>query len=371
MDNRRHAVNLILEQVAEEVTNLLDWFTNMVIQMIGLRGNSISLKRLLDLIKLKVVSLDSCLEHLYYNRANVTQALDRYLFLSDIVFVYQAEYEEHNDTDIDTPKLDFEKQKILDLIEKKTNMIPIDDKDAPQKSYTDMLGEAQTKIIRFTKFYNRRYGFGWLNTDKLKWKGLMKSATVQQMVSPVSGKSLQLRYDETAAEVDSTKVIAFYAEVAETITVLIAKRSFDILPLFVDFLLAMINGGSSNDPSRRERLEVVIKVLSAQLDVLKFFEGIIMYKLHLECPAELLLAAIENLDCVINRIRVVLVKDKVLDQDIHTFTMHINPVNASDPAEKQPDIAVTEIPTAEKLVKDMKAIVLETRGIGTVLVPSN
>ncbi|XP_050430863.1 uncharacterized protein LOC126839543 [Adelges cooleyi] len=374
MKIRHRAVNLMLEQVAEEVTNLLDWFTDMVIQMVGLIDNSNSLEKLLDDIQSTVFNLNRCLEYLYNYRVNVTQALDRYLFLSDIIFVYRAVPD--TDTNTDTPRHNFQKRKILDLIKWKTKneRLPTGARVGPQKSCSNMLVEAKTKISRFTKFYNRRYGFGWLYADQLKWKAPMESVTVQHLVSPVSGKSLRKRYDETAAEVDSTKVIVFYAEVAETIAVRVAQKSFAVYSLFVDYLLAMMHRGSPNDAIRHERLSAVFVVLHRQLNILKSYQHTMISVRRLECPVELLLTAIADFDCVIERGGAVL-KYRVWERDLWTVMKSVNPrflkpSNAPDPAEMQPDIAATENPTTEKLgkiIEDMKAISSETSDISDMI----
>ncbi|XP_050430822.1 uncharacterized protein LOC126839519 isoform X2 [Adelges cooleyi] len=369
-DNRRRVVHMIFEQVAEEVTNMLDLFTGMVIQMIRLRENFISLEDLLSVIQLMVLRLNTCLEHLYDNGVNVTQALDRYLFLRDIMFVYQAEYETDKYGD------DFQ-EKVLDLIKKKTNIewLPVGGEDVPPKTYLGMMVEAKTKIISYTTFYNACFGCGWLNTDRLKWKTLMKSqsiwaVTVQHLVFSVNGKSLRQRYDETAAEVDSTKVIAFYAEVAETVTVLLAKKASDVIPLLFDYLLAMMDRGSPNDAIRHRRLNAAIVVLSELLHVLKSFESFMTTTLHLECPAQLLFNVIVGLDLVIKR-GLDLLEKNVLERDLTRFMISVNPhfvkpVNSPDPAEEQLGITVVKTQTTEKLekiLKDMRAIILEISSI--------
>ncbi|XP_050430842.1 uncharacterized protein LOC126839526 isoform X2 [Adelges cooleyi] len=378
MENKRQTINVVFEQVAEDVTNLLDEFTVMVTQMIELKDSDISLKKLLDIIQLTVLNINSCLEHMYDNEANVTQALNRYLFLSDMIFLYQTEYDKDTDTvtDIDTPRLDYEKQKILDLIKMKTNIErpTFSVRILPEKSNTDILAEAKKIIDEYTHFYDRKYDCLWLNADKLKWKDLMRSTMVQNWVSPVSGKRLQQRYDDTAAEVDSTKVLAFYAEVAETVTVLLAQKASGAFALFVDYLLAMVASGSSNNLIRRQHLNAVIAVLSELLNVLKSSRDFMLSVLNLECPEGLLVTTIADLDCVIKRGTEVLEKE-VSEPDLHTLIEYVSqrfvkPVNAPDPAVEQPDIAVTETQAPEKLEKiinDIKVILSETSDIGKVL----
>ncbi|XP_050430878.1 uncharacterized protein LOC126839556 [Adelges cooleyi] len=371
---RRRAVALIFEQVAEEVTNLLDWFTGMVTQMIRLSDLTISLEKLLENIQSMVFNLNACLKHLYDNGANVAQALNRYLLLSDIIFVYRAEY--NIDTTIETvaPRIDFEKQKILDLIKMKTNIkqLPIGGGDVPQKSYLDLLDEAKTKIVSYTDFYNRRQHYHWLNTDQLKWKNLIKTKTVQNLLSPISGKTLQQRYKDTAAEVDSTKVIAFYVEVAETLSMVLDKNSFAIISLFVDYLRTMIVSGSPNNAIRHQRLKDVIVELRNQLNVLNLFRCFMISTLHLECPEQLLLKATVALEPIVNQGFEVLQK-QVSEQDLPKLIKYVNmfvkPVNVSA-AEKQFDIAVTETEPTEKLkkiIKDIRVASLATTEVGRVL----
>ncbi|XP_050430880.1 uncharacterized protein LOC126839558 [Adelges cooleyi] len=373
-NNRHRAVSLIYEQVAEEVTKMLNWFTGMVIQMIRFRDNSMSLEDLLNDIQLTVFNLNGCLKHLYDNGANVAQALDRYLFLSDIIFVYRAEYDidTFTDTNTETPGLDFQNQKILDLIKKKTR-ITIGDEDVPQMSFFDLLADAKTIILNYTNFYNHCYECGWLYTDQLKWKSLIKSVTVQNLLSPISGKTLQQSYKDIAAEVDSTNVLAFYVEVAETLSMVLVKNSSDIIPLFVDYLRIMIVSGSRNNAIRHERLKAVNVVLDDQLKILNSFQRFMKSTLHLECPEPLLSKTAEALKSIVGCVFECL-ENHVLERDLLTIinlvTLFADHVHFSD-TEGQFEIARTETETPEileKIINDMRVASLATTEMGRVII---
>ncbi|XP_050430879.1 uncharacterized protein LOC126839557 [Adelges cooleyi] len=364
-NNRRHAVNLIFEEVAKEVTNLLEWFTSMVIKMIRLRDLTVSLEKFLEDIQSTVFNLNACLKHLYDNGANVAQALNRYLLFSDMIFVYRAQY----------GTTGFQKPKILDLVKKKTNRARLQAgvEDVPQKSYLDLLDEAKTKIVSYTDFYRQSYGCGWLNTDQLKWKSLIKSVTVQNLLSPISGKTLQQRYKETAPEVDSTKVMAFYVEVTETLAMVMAKNTSDIILLFVHYLRTMIVSSLLNNATRHERLKAVNVVLDDQIKVLNSFQRFMKSTLHLECPDQLFLEAAEALEPIVGVVYEVL-ENQVLKNDlpriINVVTRLADHLHFSG-TKRELDFAVTETGTIEnldKIIKDMRVASLTTTEIGRVMI---
>ncbi|XP_050430831.1 uncharacterized protein LOC126839522 [Adelges cooleyi] len=271
---------LIVSKVLDETMRVLDKFTVLVVAMVERNKTRPSLEFVLDYIELRISKLSGCLEFLFDNGANVTDALTGYIFYSGFKYhlfkTYNGGYYTYqNITEMMLVRMD--QQQWLMYLQRVPTV----------ETYQDLYTDVEESLEDIYKVYRQTVGNSteWLSPQSLKWTKLLESntsfANLFKELPVEDNESVYDQYLQIAREFDSVKVMDFYVNIGIALNGIIMETATDMMKAFFNLILRLIADFSNRDNSFRQ-ISLAIECVENFLKSVHYFHNWMSYSKRLK-----------------------------------------------------------------------------------------
>ncbi|XP_050430877.1 uncharacterized protein LOC126839555 [Adelges cooleyi] len=278
LKTNRKIFQLIVSKILDETLGLLDKFTVLVVAMVERNKESVSLEWVLDYTELHISKLSSCLEFLFDNEADVTDALTGYIFFKDMKYIFKNIYgENYSYNNVVDMFFRIKKQQWLECV----RQVPTEEAHQQLYTYVEQSLEDISKVYRHMAVKST----DWLLPECLKWRNFIEStsttANVLKQFIDADKQNLYDQYLQIASEFDSVKVMDFYVKFGKTLDGIISQMAIDMMTSFMNLILRLIID-QSNKANNFTQISVAQQIVEHFLLSAHYFENWMSYSKRLK-----------------------------------------------------------------------------------------